>query len=273
MPQFLKWEGSARSSGRAISRTIQNADATGVFRFGVAGMAAGLRAGPNDPSYGAPRPIGQAGSVAWFEWRPARPGHVMVEIRDTRNAVLDSFQLAIQKTGLGEFTLDMSSPIQAVAVTHADGPGGGGHTGPDWFIAAGMDFHAVAGTPVLAAFDGHITRFQPHQKATDSAKVFGAQIFVRGHQNGMGGFYTHITDVPKRLGIGAHVRRGEPLGVVYTNGQTGAHLHWALVEIIGGLPGGRYVGVNLHEHFKRLSGSSATTRIRFPQNGSRPGPA
>jgi murein DD-endopeptidase MepM/ murein hydrolase activator NlpD len=283
MPQFVKWEGNAAAMGRAMSRSIQTADLADVYRFGVSGLGPSMRAGPNDPSYGSPRPLAGPASarVAWFEWQPAKAGNVMVEVRDARNLVLDTFQLAIKQGRLGAFKLEMSSPIQAVKPTKADGPGGGGHTGPDWFIAAGMDFHAPAGTEVLAAFDGYVSRLQPHNKAGDSAKVFGAQIFVRAHNNGVGAFYTHITDVPNGIRQGTSVKRGDRLGVVYTNHQTGPHLHWALVEILGATPGTRYPGpipgaryakVNLHEHFVSLSGSATSSFVRFAQNGTPPHP-
>jgi murein DD-endopeptidase MepM/ murein hydrolase activator NlpD len=74
------------------------------------------------------------------------------------------------------------------------------------------------------------------------------------------------------VAMGALVRRGDRLGTIYTNGQTGPHLHWALVEIIGRIPGARYVGANLHQHFLRLSGSATKTVIRFAQNGTPPAP-
>ena len=68
------------------------------------------------------------------------------------------------------------------------------------------------GTPVYAAFDAHITRFQQHNPAADSGTVYGANIFVRAANDGMGAFYTHITDTPTELGLGSTVARGDLLG-------------------------------------------------------------
>ena len=72
---------------------------------------------------------------------------------------------------------------------------------------------------------------------------------MRSPNDKTGGFYTHITDVPAGLGVGSPDSRGDLLGKVHSVADTGAHLHLALVEIIGGAPGGRYTGVNLHRRF------------------------
>ena len=87
----------------------------------------------------------------------------------------------------------------------------------------------------------------------------------------MGGFYTHISDVTTGLGVGSDVKRGDVLGKVYlAAGTQGAHLHLALVEIVGGAPGGRYMGVNLYEHFKAKANSNTVSSITFKQDGSPP---
>src|SRR4030095_14726607 len=109
------------------------------------------------------------------------------------------------------------------------------------------DIGADEGTAVYEAFDGHVTRFQPHNPADDSGRVYGAQIFMRAPNDMMGGFYTHITDVPAGLGVNSVVARGALLGRVLRFGGIPPHPHLALVEIIGGAPGGQYVGVDLYD--------------------------
>jgi murein DD-endopeptidase MepM/ murein hydrolase activator NlpD len=170
------------------------------------------------------------------------------------------------------FDLEMSSPMPSGFVKSLGGPGTGGHVGTDWYIRFGMDFGARVGIRVFAAFDGHVTTYHPHDPKSDSAKVYGAQIFVRSNNDMMGGFYQHITSVPAAIRSGAKIARGDHLGEVYIIPGSGMppHLHWALVEIIGGAPGGRYVGVDLNSTFIRLSNTSDTKIITFNQNSTPP---
>jgi murein DD-endopeptidase MepM/ murein hydrolase activator NlpD len=173
------------------------------------------------------------------------------------------------------FTIDMSAPVDTSGFTSGlGGPNQGGHVGPNWYIQYGMDIGAEQGTPVYAAFDGHITRFQPHDPAADSGRVYGAQIFMRAPNEMMGGFYTHITDVPDGLGVDSVVSRGDLLGRVHRFAGIPPHLHLALVEIIGGAPGGQYLGVDLYEFFLRLQPAEPDTvvPIQFWQDGTPPEP-
>jgi hypothetical protein len=85
----------------------------------------------------------------------------------------------------------------------------------------------------------------------------------------MGGFYTHITDVPDGIRVGTQISRGDLLGKVHPGFGT-PHLHMALVEIIGGAPQGRYVGVNLFAHFVSIANTSTVNRVTFNQNGTPP---
>jgi murein DD-endopeptidase MepM/ murein hydrolase activator NlpD len=137
-----------------------------------------------------------------------------------------------------------------------------------------MDLGADEGTPVYAAFDGHVTRFQPHDPASDSGRVYGAQIFMRAPNDMMGGFYTHLTDVPAELSVNSVVSRGDFLGRVYKFGGIPPHLHLALVEIIGGAPGGQYIGVDLYQFFLGLETSEPGTvvSVQFSQDGLPPEP-
>lgn len=124
---------------------------------------------------------------------------------------------------------------------------------------------------VCAAFDAYVTRYNPHNPATDTPHVFGAQIFMRSANDKMGGFYTHITNVPAAITTGATVSRGDLLGVIYTNGFTSSHLHVAVVEIIGGAPGGRYMGVsNLYTSLQNMSNTGIVKFVTFQEDGSQP---
>ncbi|WIM97890.1 M23 family metallopeptidase [Actinoplanes oblitus] len=172
------------------------------------------------------------------------------------------------------FDIDMSAPVDpSGAGAGLGGPGDGGHTGPNWYIAFGMDLGAEEGTQVFAAFDGHVTKFQPHQPAADTAKVYGAQIFMRSPNDGMGGFYTHLTGTPDGLGIGTEVKRGDLLGTVVRHGTTATHLHLALCEVLGGVDGERR-GVDLYRFFLDLeqSGPGTVIPVTFAQDGSAPIP-
>ncbi|MFE1591352.1 peptidoglycan DD-metalloendopeptidase family protein [Nocardia sp. NPDC058705] len=173
----------------------------------------------------------------------------------------------------GAFTIDFSAPVDPAGFTNGlGGPHQGGHQGPNWYIEYGMDLGGLAGTPVFAAFDGHITRFQPHNPGADSGKVYGAQIFVRAHNDMMGAFYTHLADVPAGIGPGSTISRGDFLGTVFGFGGIPPHLHLALVEIIGGAPGGQYTGVDLYQTFLGLEVSEpgAVVSVTFRQDGGAP---
>jgi murein DD-endopeptidase MepM/ murein hydrolase activator NlpD len=173
------------------------------------------------------------------------------------------------------FDMDISAPVDPSAFTNGlGGPNQGGHQPPNWYIQYGMDLGAPEGTSVYAAFDAHITKLQPHDPSTDSGKVFGAQIFMRAPNDMMGAFYTHMTDVPAELGPDVTVSRGDLLGTIFAFGGIPPHLHTALVEIIGGAPGGQYTGVDLYQFFLGLEATPAGTvvPVSFNQDGSPPVP-
>ena len=171
------------------------------------------------------------------------------------------------------FTINMSSPIPASDFTIGrGGPNSGGHQPPHWYIQYGTDLGANVGTEVRAAFDAHITRSTPHTPSGDSGKVYGAQLFMRSPNDMMGGFYTHITDVPAELKVGSRISRGDLLGKVYSFADIPPHLHLALVEIIGGAPAGRYMGVDLYSVFLDMAAdkTGAAKSVTFNQDGSPP---
>lgn len=172
---------------------------------------------------------------------------------------------------MGAFEMEVSSPFPPGAFNGGlGGPGQGGHQSANWYIQYGMDLAADEDTEVRAAFDAHITRINPHNPAADTGKVYGAQLFMRAPNDLMGGFYTHITDVRSDLQVGSVLSRGEPMGRVFAFGGIPAHLHLALVEIVGGLPGGTYQGVDLYQLFLDITGSELLGRVTFAQDGSGP---
>ena len=170
---------------------------------------------------------------------------------------------------MAAFTIDISSPFPSGFTRPIGKPRSGGHHGPHWYIEFGMDMGAAAGTEVRAAFDGHITKFFPHDPHQDTPKVFGAQIFVRSVNDMMGGFYTHITDVPSEIRAGADISRGDLLGKVHP-GHGSPHLHMALVEIIGGAPNGRYKGVDIFSQLLAIANTSTVKHVTFNQDGTTP---
>lgn len=173
------------------------------------------------------------------------------------------------------FNVDVSAAVNHSGFTHGlGGPHQGGHQGTNWYIQYGMDIGAHEGTEIYAAFDAHITKFQPHDSAQDNGKVYGAQIFMRAPNDMMGGFYTHLIDVPVGISVGTTVTRGDLLGRVHRFGGISPHLHLALVEIIGGAPGGQYIGVDLYELFLKLESEEPgkVVPVTFWQDGSKPTP-
>lgn len=176
---------------------------------------------------------------------------------------------------LESFDVEMQFSVDPDGFTRGyGGPNQGGHQGPNWYIQYGMDLGARAGTSVYAAFDGHVTKFTPHNPAADQGGVYGAQIFMRYPNDKMGGFYTHITETPDGFGVGSQVERGDFLGKVVSFGGIPPHLHLALVEIIGGAPGGQYRGVDLYHLFLELETIYAEyyVPVTFMQDGTPPVP-
>jgi murein DD-endopeptidase MepM/ murein hydrolase activator NlpD len=170
------------------------------------------------------------------------------------------------------FSIEILSPLLECNGKNG-GPGTGGHVNPaKWYIHFGMDFQGPEGAKVCAAFDGHVTVYHPHVESKDSPSEYGAQIFVRSTDDKLGVFYTHITGVPSKIKTNARIKRGDPLGKVYIRPKSGMvpHLHWALVEIIGPVPGAKYVGVNLYSALYQNKNSSIPLKVTFYQDGKTP---
>ncbi|HKU95631.1 MAG TPA: hypothetical protein VJR58_10160 [Vineibacter sp.] len=215
--------------------------------------------------FGAAQRIEWAGEVIRTRATPPPPpGLPADQVSDAQRFLGGPRSNAAANTTSTPFRIDMSSPFRSGWINGMGGPNTGGHHGPDWYIQFGMDLGVSTGTEVLAAFSGHVTRFQPHNPASDSSKVYGAQLFMRSDNDKMGGFYTHITGGP-RFGTNQRINRGDRLGVTLRD-----HLHMALIEIVGGVPGGRYTGVNLYPRFLSLRDTATTISVTFNQDGSPP---
>src|SRR5215212_10283633 len=103
----------------------------------------------------------------------------MVE-NDNSPVVMSDFTIRTRVAEMTGFSINMSSPIAPESFTQGyGGPNTGGHQPTDWYIQYGMDLGASPGAEVRAAFDGHITRLNPHVPSSDTSKVYGAQIFIR----------------------------------------------------------------------------------------------
>lgn len=155
------------------------------------------------------------------------------------------------------------------------GPGEGGHAAQGaWYNHFGMDLGGAAGTTVFAAFDAHITKYNPHQPELDGTEAngrgYGAQLFMRSNNDGMGAFYTHISDVPEGIAVGSQISRGDVLGSVFEFGGISPHVHMAIVEITGALVPANYHGVDsLYALMQNLTVRDTAT-VNFNQDGTPP---
>lgn len=84
---------------------------------------------------------------------------------------------------------------------------------------AGIDYAADAGTPVLAAGDGTVTR-------AGWSGGYGNLVEIR-HRNGVVTRYAHLRGFARGVTGGARVSQGEVIGYVGSTGvSTGPHLHY-----------------------------------------------
>ena len=179
-------------------------------------------------------------------------------------------------------TVIFSNPIRSAQTGDAGGPCGSGHQscpsppGPpwptnspvyQWVIACGMDLSAPGGTEVVSAFDGYLSDQTKDEKLNDH--VYGLQISVRSNNGLLGGWYTHLEDVPKKLlgtaAINTPVSKGERLGSIIDKGGS-SHVHFA--------PGQRVNGTHrcLPELFEKLRSGPPLTdaKVTFYADGSAP---
>lgn len=167
---------------------------------------------------------------------------------------------------MAAFDISLSSPLGREFTGGLGGPGQGGHVSPDWFIGFGMDLAAPGGSEVRASFDGHVTVFHPHDPGTDTGKVYGAQIFMRDQNDGMGCFYTHLTDVPAGFAVGTSVSQGDVIGRVFEFGGIPGHVHMAVCEVFGDTR----VGVNLYQLYLSMAASQSSQTVTFFHEPGRP---
>lgn len=181
---------------------------------------------------------------------------------------------------MSTFTIDMSSPFPSGSFTRGlGGPNSGGHHGADWYIRFGMDLGAPAGTEVHAAFDGHITVLHPHNPAKDSAKVYGRKSSCgsrlrrprRASQTIRWAASIPTSPMCRVRSTSGHGSAGgDLLGKIYAPAGAASHLHLALVEIIGGAPGGRYTGVDIYQNILDIANTATVLSVAFKQDGSSP---
>jgi hypothetical protein len=170
---------------------------------------------------------------------------------------------------MAAFDIELMSPVGTGFTRTLGGPNTGGHLPPEWFIQFGMDLGAPAGTDVRASFDGHVSRYHPHDPAADSGKVYGAQIFARDPSDRMGCFYTHLTDVPGSLAEGSTISRGDFIGRVFEFGGISGHVHMSVCEVFGDVSTGERVGVDLRDLYVSLSGTDQGAPVTFFQERGR----
>jgi murein DD-endopeptidase MepM/ murein hydrolase activator NlpD len=88
-----------------------------------------------------------------------------------------------------------------------------------WRRHEGTDYAAGAGTPVLAAGDGVVTR-------AEWTGGYGNLIEIR-HASGIITRYGHLQEFARGIVAGARVEQGEIIGLVGSTGlATGPHLHY-----------------------------------------------
>lgn len=87
----------------------------------------------------------------------------------------------------------------------------------------GVDFHAVVGTPVMAAGNGVIER-------ASRWSTYGNYIRIR-HSNGFKTAYAHLSKYARGIRAGAHVQQGQIIGYTGATGRvTGPHLHYEVIK-------------------------------------------
>jgi murein DD-endopeptidase MepM/ murein hydrolase activator NlpD len=92
----------------------------------------------------------------------------------------------------------------------------------------GIDFKTPVGSPVAAPFDGVIERRNWHFSAN------GNCLDLRDPASGHHAIFLHLEEVPKDMGVGRKVRRGEVIARSGNSGHSFApHLHYQLEDASG----------------------------------------
>ncbi|MEZ5967611.1 MAG: M23 family metallopeptidase [Hyphomonas sp.] len=147
---------------------------------------------------------GPAGSKRWYRFTPADTG-------------IEDFY---RSDGVSFTSLLTRFPIGRVRINSGFGPrlhpvSGRPH------LHKGVDFHAPAGSEVLAAGDGEID-------AMSWGDGYGRFIRIR-HADGYETVYAHLSGYKTGLRQGQTVRRGDVIGYVGDTGTTtGPHLHYEI---------------------------------------------
>jgi murein DD-endopeptidase MepM/ murein hydrolase activator NlpD len=91
----------------------------------------------------------------------------------------------------------------------------------------GIDFHAVVGTPVLAAADG-VVRDSVNMDAQKGCYSYGQWILI-DHQSGISTLYAHLS--VRSVSPGQQVKEGQIIGYAGQSGYAlGAHLHFTVFD-------------------------------------------
>ncbi|UZK65742.1 M23 family metallopeptidase [Sphingomonas sp. M1-B02] len=86
---------------------------------------------------------------------------------------------------------------------------------------SGVDIARPTGTTVLAPADGVVVL------ATAAPFTLEGNLILIDHGMGLNSAFVHLSRIDVKLG--AHVRRGQPIGAVGNSGRaTGPHLHWSM---------------------------------------------
>jgi murein DD-endopeptidase MepM/ murein hydrolase activator NlpD len=92
----------------------------------------------------------------------------------------------------------------------------------------GVDFKTPAGSPVVAPFDGVVERRNWHFSAN------GNCLDLRDPATGRHAIFLHLDVVPKEMGVGRTVRKGEVIAQSGNSGHSFApHLHYQLEDASG----------------------------------------
>jgi murein DD-endopeptidase MepM/ murein hydrolase activator NlpD len=92
----------------------------------------------------------------------------------------------------------------------------------------GIDFKTPVGSPVVAPFDGVVERRNWHFSAN------GNCLDLRDPQTGRHAIFLHLDVVPKDMGVGRKVRKGELIAQSGNSGHSFApHLHYQLEDASG----------------------------------------